>query len=131
MPLTKEFSGFMGDSICTKTAVVNIGSISKDEFPKVVARVQVQSDEWKTIEELREHIKVYDCGAEITDFAAQQNIHGHLGGVGAQLGVVDTAGGEGACLDEGVGAGVVGDAALVQNLGHGGSHIHDGIVSLS
>ncbi len=64
----EEFSGFMGDSICTKTAVVNIGSISKDEFPKVVARVQVQSDEWKTIEELREHIKVYDCGAEITDF---------------------------------------------------------------
>ena len=60
--------------------------------------------------------------------AAQKNVDGHIGGVGAQLRVVHAAGGEGTGGDEGVCARVVGDTGLVQDLSHGRGCSHDHIV---
>ena len=65
---------------------------------------------------------------ELGNGAAFQNIEGHIGGVLAQLGVVDAAGGEGAGLNEGVSAGVVGDTGLVENLGYGDLSVHDPVI---
>ena len=48
--------------------------------------------------------------------AGLQNLQRHIGGVGAQLGIVDAAGGEGACRDKAVRAGIERDAALGQRL---------------
>ena len=60
--------------------------------------------------------------------AAQQDVHGHVGGVGAKLGVVDAAGGERAGRDEAVRAGIEWDAALGQCLGDSGGSGHDDVI---
>ena len=65
---------------------------------------------------------------EFGDCAAAQDIHSHLAGVGAKLGVIDAAGGEGAGGNEGICAGVVGDARIVEDLSHGARHVHHHVV---
>ena len=65
---------------------------------------------------------------EIAKFAAHQDVEGHVGGLGTQLGVVDTAGGEGTGQHEGVRTGVVGNAGGVQDLGNSTLGSHDGFV---
>ena len=65
---------------------------------------------------------------EFRNRAAQQDVHSHVGGVGAKLGVVDAAGGEGSGGYEGIRAGVVGDAGLVQGLGDGDFGGHDHVI---
>ena len=61
-------------------------------------------------------------------FAAQQDVRGHVGGVGAQLRVVHTAGNEGSGGNEGVSTGVVSDASLVEDFRNGTLTGHDGVV---
>lgn len=65
---------------------------------------------------------------EFRNRAAQQDVHSHVGGVGAELGVVDAAGGEGTVADKGVSPGIVGDAGLGQIVGNGQLGGHDNIV---
>lgn len=64
----KEMSGYVKEA----TAKLNIGVINKDNFPKVQARVQIQSDNWVTVDEIREHLQVYDCGSQIEDFTLEK-----------------------------------------------------------
>ena len=56
--------------------------------------------------------------------AAGQDIQRHVGGISAQLAIVDAAGGKGARRHKGVGAGVVGNACPGEDLGHGASGAH-------
>ena len=58
----------MTETVNTSTATINIGVIDKDAFPVVKARIQIQSQKWLTDEELKAHMKVYDCGSLITNF---------------------------------------------------------------
>ena len=60
--------------------------------------------------------------------AGLEDIEGHVGGVGAKLGVVDAAGGERAGRDEAVRAGIEWDAALGQCLGDCGGSGHDDVI---
>ena len=62
------------------------------------------------------------------DGTAQENVHGHIGGVGAKLGVVHAAGGEGTGSNKGVGTGVVGNAGIGENLCHGAGGGHDHVI---
>ena len=62
----------MTDTVTKSTAAINIGFIDIGEFPVVQARVQIQSSQWNTLEELTEHLNVYDCGSEITDFTLEK-----------------------------------------------------------
>ena len=62
------------------------------------------------------------------EVAAQQDVCGQIGGVGAQLRVVHAAGNEGSGGNEGVSAGVVGDAGLVEDFRNGALTGHDGVV---
>lgn len=66
------FKNHVTDTVSQGTATVNIGVIEKDGFPTVKARVQLQSDLYTTEDELRENVRVYDCGSEITDFTLER-----------------------------------------------------------
>lgn len=67
-----DLSGTMTETVKTSTATINIGVIDKDEFPVVKAKVQIQSQTWQTVDELKAHLKVYDCGSRITDFTLEK-----------------------------------------------------------
>lgn len=62
----------MTTTVTQSTATINIGVINKDNFPVVKARVQIESTQFDTLEELREHLLVYDCGSQITDFTLEK-----------------------------------------------------------
>lgn len=67
-----SFNDYMTNTVTQCTATINIGAINKDEFPTVKARVQIHSSEWTSLEEIREHLKVYDCGSEIKNFTLEK-----------------------------------------------------------
>lgn len=67
-----DLSDQMTETVNTSTAMLNIGVIDKDAFPTVKAKVQIQSQQWTTLEELKEHLNVYDCGSQITDFTLEK-----------------------------------------------------------
>ena len=67
-----DLSDQMTETVNTSTAMLNIGIIDKDEFPVVKAKVQIQSQKWVTLEELKAHLNVYDCGSQITDFTLEK-----------------------------------------------------------
>jgi hypothetical protein len=69
---TGDLSDQMTETVNTSTAMLNIGVIDKDNFSEVKAKVQIQSQKWVTMEELKEHLKVYDCGSQITDFTLEK-----------------------------------------------------------
>lgn len=64
----EEMSGYVKEA----TAKLNIGVINKENFPEVQARVQIQSDNWVTEDELLEHLHVFDCGSKIEDFTLKK-----------------------------------------------------------
>lgn len=68
----ESFSESMTQTINESTATLNIGSIDKEGFPEVKARVQIQSTKWDTVEELKKNLQVYDCGSTITDFTLER-----------------------------------------------------------
>lgn len=67
-PEADPFATVMAQNINQSTAILNIGYIHKDEFPKVSARVQIQSPGNATPEQIRQNLRVYDCGSRITEF---------------------------------------------------------------
>lgn len=70
-PVEDTLGQQMTETVNTSTATINIGVIDKDAFPVVKARVQIQSQQWTTLEELKAHLKVYDCGSQITNFTLE------------------------------------------------------------
>ncbi len=62
----------MTNTVTQSTATINIGSINKDEFPQVVARIQVQSKKYATLKQLQEHMQVYDCGSRVQNFTLEK-----------------------------------------------------------
>lgn len=69
---TGSLNNQMTEDITKYTATLNIGVIDVGEFPTVSARVQIQSSKWTTFEEIKEHLNVFDCGSEITDFTLEK-----------------------------------------------------------
>lgn len=72
---TAEDAGFAQaavDYVSRAMSAVTIGRIDIDGFPSVVSRVQISSDYLSGERELAKGIKVYDCGAEITDFTLKK-----------------------------------------------------------
>ncbi len=67
-----SFSTEMTNKINESTATINIGVINKTGFPNVEARIQVQSNKWTTLEELKNNLIVYDCGSKIEDFTLEK-----------------------------------------------------------
>ncbi len=63
-----SFKDEMSNIVNESTAKLNIGIINKDNFPEVSARVQIQADEFDSLEEIKSKLVVYDCGSLISDF---------------------------------------------------------------
>lgn len=62
----------MTNTVTQSTATINIGVINKDKFPVVTTRIQIDSKQYDTLEELKEHLLVYDCGSQIKDFTLEK-----------------------------------------------------------
>lgn len=62
----------MAESVTKSTATVNIGVIETVDFPTVKARIQLDSQKWTSLEEIKEHLNVYDCGSIIKDFTIEK-----------------------------------------------------------
>ncbi len=62
----------MNNSVNERTATLNIGSVNKDNFPEVKARIQVQSDKYLTLEDIKNNLIVHDCGSRINDFTLEK-----------------------------------------------------------
>ncbi len=68
----KDFGDHMEDTVVTAEAMLNIGVINKDDFPNIHARVQIQSHKWETVEDIRQHLSVWDCGSSIIAFSLEK-----------------------------------------------------------
>ena len=67
-----NFSDTMIGGVLEKTAAINIGSINKDNFTEIKARVQIQSSKWTDINDIEDHLVIYDCGSRIKDFKLEK-----------------------------------------------------------
>ncbi len=68
----KDFATDMTETVTQSTATLNIGVIDKSNFSEVKARVQIQSSQWETLEDIKSHLEVYDCGSKITEFTLEK-----------------------------------------------------------
>lgn len=51
---------------------ISIGKIDTTNFEEITARVQIDSNYIKDIDELKHALRIYDCGAEISDFTLKK-----------------------------------------------------------
>lgn len=66
----KEFRAQVEQDVSQSTAKINIGLITvENKNPVTVsARVQIRSDKYITVDQIREHLRVVDCGSNISEF---------------------------------------------------------------
>lgn len=67
-----NFSQTAVDFVSRTMNVLTIGRIDVENFPSITSRIQVSSDYLNSVGEIRQALKVYDCGAEITDFTLEK-----------------------------------------------------------
>lgn len=67
-----DFAQTAVDYVSRVKSAVSIGRIDTGEFEKITARVQIDSDYLTQPDELEDAIRVYDCGAEITEFSLRK-----------------------------------------------------------
>lgn len=65
---SRDFAQAAVDYVSRAKSSITIGRINTDEFEKITAVVQIDSDYATDLSELKSALKVYDCGAEISDF---------------------------------------------------------------
>lgn len=53
-------------------SAISIGKIDTENFAQITARVQISSDYISDIEELKDALRVYDCGIEIEEFTLEK-----------------------------------------------------------
>lgn len=66
------FADHVEDQVGKSTAMLNIGVINKDNFSTVQARVQIQSNKWESLEDIKKNLQVYDCGSKIENFTLEK-----------------------------------------------------------
>lgn len=67
-----DFAQTAVDYVSRIISSISIGKIDTSNFEQIVARVQIDSDYINNVNELKAAIKVYDCGAEISDFTLEK-----------------------------------------------------------
>lgn len=67
-----DFAKTATDYVSRKKSSISIGKIDTGNFEEITARVQIDSDSYSNINELKNALKVYDCGTEITDFTIKK-----------------------------------------------------------
>lgn len=64
----KNFAQAAVDYVSKAKSSITIGRINTDKFEEITATVQIDSGYVDSIDELKNGLRVYDCGAEIYDF---------------------------------------------------------------
>ncbi len=62
------FQQTMVDYVSRAKSAISIGRLDTESFETITAQVQISTDSASTTEALKDAIRVYDCGVEITDF---------------------------------------------------------------
>lgn len=68
----QSFPQMMTDYVSRAKSAVGIGYVDTEQFEEITARVQISSDYINDTAELKNALKVYDCGAQITDFSLEK-----------------------------------------------------------
>lgn len=63
-----QFSGYMTDYVSMQRSAVNISSLDASAFSEITAYVQIETPVDYSIDELKSHITVEDCGAQISEY---------------------------------------------------------------
>ncbi len=67
-----DFTRTTVDYVSRVKSAISIGKIDASGFEKIVSTVQIDSDYLTDVDELKAALKVYDCGAEISDFTLKK-----------------------------------------------------------
>lgn len=68
----EKFGQTAVDYVSKAKSAITIGKIDTTDFEKVKAKVQISSDYITDLESLKKVLKIYDCGAEITDYTLEK-----------------------------------------------------------
>ena len=67
-----QFSGYMTDYVSMQRSAVNISSLDASAFSEITAYVQIETPVDYSIDELKSHITVEDCGAQISEYSLEK-----------------------------------------------------------
>ncbi len=67
-----QFSGYMTDYVSMQRSSVNITSLDPSNFGQITAYVQIVTPVDYSIDELKSHLTVEDCGAEISNYTLEK-----------------------------------------------------------
>lgn len=69
---TYDFVQTTVDYVSRAKSSISIGKIDTSDFENITAKVQIDSNYISDINELKDALKIYDCGAEISDFSLEK-----------------------------------------------------------
>lgn len=64
----KDFKQTTVDYVSRIKSAISIGKIDTEKFEEITAKVQINSDYYSTVSDLKKVLKVYDCGVNIDDY---------------------------------------------------------------
>lgn len=67
-----DFARTAVDYVSRIKNAISIGKIDVSNFEEITARVQIDTDRYSDVYEIRDALKVYDCGGEIHDFSLEK-----------------------------------------------------------
>lgn len=65
---TVDFAQSAVDYVSRAKSAISIGRVDTTNFPNITSKVQISSNYLKGIDDIKNAVKIYDCGAEVTDF---------------------------------------------------------------
>lgn len=68
----QAFPQTVTDYVSRARSAIGIGFVDAEQFEQITARVQISSDYINDTKELKNALKVYDCGAEIGEFSLEK-----------------------------------------------------------
>lgn len=68
----QAFPQTVTDYVSRARSAIGIGFVDTEQFEQITARVQISSDYINNTKELKNALKVYDCGAEIEEFSLEK-----------------------------------------------------------
>ncbi|NLN66149.1 MAG: VWA domain-containing protein [Clostridiaceae bacterium] len=67
-----DFNQYFADLVTKKTAMINIGTIDKSNFPEMRARIQVSSGLISTTDEFLTHMQFKDCNSPVDNLSVER-----------------------------------------------------------
>lgn len=71
----QAFPQTVADYVSRARSAISIGYVDTEQFERISARVQISSDYIDSVPELKSALRVYDCGAQITEFSLEKLVY--------------------------------------------------------